>query len=283
MSLLLPKIFSRARCLNLLGGQSLTQSVRFLSIQPHLNNIVGKQNWKKTIEELDPVQAKFYHEEQLIKVDYNDNVIGPLSKGESHYMETVRNNVFHRALSLFVFNESGQFLLTQRSATKITFPGCFTNACCSHPLYNRQELEDDGNAIGVRRATIRRASFELGIDESEIRPQDLKLMNRFSYQAESEGSLWGEAEIDYVFVLHKNLHLRPNPDEVKDYKYVDREEMKSLLCNHGSIGVRLTPWLKLIASEYLFKYWNNLGHLEKIADHKTIVRFGGIMPASFTT
>ena len=144
-------------------------------------------------------------------VDEKDKVLGPISKGESHAIETIRSNIYHRALSLLIFDEKDRFLLTERAACKITFPNYFTNACCSHPLYNKRELEDnDGDAIGVRRATIRRSNFELGVRPDDIRPDELNLMNKLAYRAESDGGHWGEAEIDYIFVLKKNILLKPN-------------------------------------------------------------------------
>ncbi|EPY86864.1 hypothetical protein CB1_000294003 [Camelus ferus] len=45
---------------------------------------------------------------------------------------------------------------------------CFTNTCCSHPLSNPGELEEN-DAIGVRRAAQRRLKAELGIPLEEGR------------------------------------------------------------------------------------------------------------------
>lgn len=65
-------------------------------------------------------------------------------------------------------------------------------------------MEDDGQAINAKRATIRRAQFcELGTNFDSIKPNELKLVNRISYRAESDGGQWGDAEIDYIFVPRK--------------------------------------------------------------------------------
>lgn len=235
------------------------------------------KTWQESVtQDLDIKQLESYHNEQLIKVDINDKVLGPISKGESHAIETVQKSIYHRALSLLIFDKRERFLLTQRASCKITFPNYFTNACCSHPLYNESELEDDGNAIGVRKAVIRRANFELGIDELDIKPEELVFMNRLAYRAESDGGVWGESEIDYIFVLKKDLNLAPNPDEVRDIRYVTKSQMQDLLANQLKYNVKVTPWVRLLAKDFLFRYWDNLSNLESVAEPETIVNYKGL-------
>ncbi|PNJ08454.1 IDI1 isoform 3, partial [Pongo abelii] len=77
------------------------------------------------------------------------------------------HGLLHRAFSVFLFNTENKLLLQQRSDAKITFPGCFTNTCCSHPLSNPGELEEN-DALGVRRAAQRRLKAELGIPLEEV-------------------------------------------------------------------------------------------------------------------
>jgi isopentenyl-diphosphate delta-isomerase len=66
---------------------------------------------------------------------------------------------------LFIFNERNEMLLQQRSDKKVTFPGLWTNSCCSHPRHEPDELESNfcNNFLGIRKAAVRRAAFELGI------------------------------------------------------------------------------------------------------------------------
>lgn len=247
--------------------RSLTMETRTKTVQ-----------WQHSIEDLDPKQVESYHSEKLIMVDENDNVLGPISKGESHAIETVRNGVYHRALSLLIFDEKNRFLLTQRASSKITFPNYFTNACCSHPLYNERELEDDGNALGVKRATIRRSNFELGTKIEDIQPHELNFVNKLAYRAESDGGKWGEAEIDYIMIIRKNLSLDPNSDEVQDFRYVTREQMQELILRPNS-SFKVTPWVRLLARDFLFKYWDNLDNLDRIAQPKTIIGYKDLIPA----
>lgn len=230
--------------------------------------------WQGSVKGLDPKQVGFFHSEKLIMVDDKDNVLGPISKGESHAIETIKNSVYHRALSLLVFDEQNRFLLTQRSSNKITFPNYYTNACCSHPIYETNELEDDGEAIGVKRATIRRSHFELGTALDDIRAEELNFVNKIAYRAASDCGKWGEAEIDYIFVLRKNLNLNINPEEIQSYRYVDRSEMKDLLSFQGKDeNFKITPWLRLLARDHLFRYWDNLDNLSKVIDSQSIIDY----------
>lgn len=254
-----------SKIVNINKSKSFKPLSTTISIKP-INNVT----WQQGLEGLDSKQLDFYHKEQLIMVDENDKPLGPISKGESHAIETVKKGVYHRALSLLVFDEQDKFLLTQRAASKITFPNYFTNACCSHPQYIDAELEDDGKAIGVKRATIRRANFELGTNIGSIKLEELNFVNRLAYRAESDGGKWGEAEIDYVFILKKNIDLYPNSEELQSYRYVSRSEMKDLLSNDK---VKITPWLRLMAKDFLFKYWDNLNNLDRISQPNSIISY----------
>lgn len=241
-----------------------------------MGSLAKTDRWQLATQDLDPKQLEFYHKEQLIKVDENDSPLGPISKGESHAIETIEASIYHRALSLLVFDKQNRFLLTQRASCKITFPNYFTNACCSHPLYNIRELEEDGNAIGVKRAVIRRSNFELGTQLIEENLADLKFVNRLAYRAVSDGGHWGEAEIDYIFIIQKNLELNPNPEEVQSYRYVSKSEMQDLLLNEDKNKIKITPWVKLLARDFLFKYWDNLNNLDAIAQPESIINYKGL-------
>ena len=47
--------------------------------------------------------------------------------------------------SAFLFDPEGRLLLQQRSEKKITFPNCWTNTCCSHPIDNNEDERDGVN------------------------------------------------------------------------------------------------------------------------------------------
>ncbi len=115
------------------------------------------------LSSLDETQVQLLAEECIV-VDENDNVLGSDTKKNCHLLETQR---LHRAFSVFLFNSEGKLLLQQRSPSKITFPEYYTNTCCSHPLYRKEELEESG-ALGVRRAARRKLEQELGISQDQV-------------------------------------------------------------------------------------------------------------------
>ncbi|KTF71689.1 hypothetical protein cypCar_00049038 [Cyprinus carpio] len=106
--------------------------------------------------------------EMCIVIDDDDRRIGADSKKNCHLNSNIDKGLLHRAFSVFLFNSEEKLLLQQRSNAKITFPGCFTNTCCSHPLHTASELEEQ-DAIGVRRAAQRRLQAELGIPTDQVR------------------------------------------------------------------------------------------------------------------
>ncbi|XP_015929284.1 isopentenyl-diphosphate Delta-isomerase 1 [Parasteatoda tepidariorum] len=216
---------------------------------------------------LDPVQVKLL-DEMCIAVDENDNVVGPRTKKDCHLMENIKKGLLHRAFSVFLFNSKKELLLQQRSDTKITFPGYFTNTCCSHPLYIASDLEEI-KALGVKRAAQRRLHIELGVEPDSIAANEFLYMTRILYTAPFDNR-WGEREIDYVLLVQKDVELNPNPNEVKDCVYVSRDKLKSFLDDVQKKGLKVTPWFKLIAENFLLKYWDNLDNLKPLRDHKTI-------------
>ncbi|CAI9262795.1 unnamed protein product [Lactuca saligna] len=222
---------------------------------------------------MDAVQRRLMFEDECILVDENDKVVGHDTKYNCHLMEKIeKGNMLHRAFSVFLFNSKYELLLQQRSATKVTFPLVWTNTCCSHPLYRESELIDE-NALGVRNAAQRKLLDELGIPGADVPVDEFTPLGRILYKAASDGK-WGEHELDYLLFMVRDVGLNPNPDEVKDVKYVNREELKELVrkADAGEEGVKLSPWFKLIVDNLLFQWWDGLqkGTLTEAIDMKTI-------------
>nr|XP_009804735.1 PREDICTED: isopentenyl-diphosphate Delta-isomerase I [Nicotiana sylvestris] len=190
-----------------------------------------------------------------------------------HLMEKIEaENLLHRAFSVFLFNSKYELLLQQRSATKVTFPLVWTNTCCSHPLYRDSELIEE-NALGVRNAAQRKLLDELGIPAEDVPVDQFTPLGRILYKAPSDGK-WGEHELDYLLFTVREVNMKPNPDEVADVKYVNREQLKELLrkADAGEGGLKLSPWFRLVVDNFLFKWWDHLekGTLEEVIDMKTI-------------
>lgn len=257
MALSLTKIFNFVR----VSVNSTLHSQKFCC------RSIQSLGYKEDLSQFDPVQVKLL-DEMCIAVDENDNVIGPRTKKECHLMENINKGLLHRAFSVFLFNTKGELLLQRRSDAKITFPGYYTNTCCSHPLYIDSELEEI-KALGVKRAAQRRLGIELGIDPASVPAEDFLYMTRILYTAPSDHK-WGEREVDYVLIIQKDVDLDPNPNEVKECVYVGRNDLKGFLDGVKNKGYKVTPWFQLIAEAFLPKYWDNLDKLKPLRDHKKI-------------
>ncbi|EZA50214.1 hypothetical protein DMN91_001278 [Ooceraea biroi] len=199
--------------------------------------------------------------ERCILVDKLDRPIGEATKEYCHEIGPGGSIPLHRAFSIFLFNSRGELLLQKRSSNKVTFPDHYTNTCCSHPLAEIPSETEEENAIGVRRAAIRRLGYELGIPSADIKPSELYFLTRVHYEAPSDGR-WGEHEIDYVFFVQKDVRINPNPDEVSEIRWVSRSEIENFMKTVGP----LTPWFRLIFRDQLLHWWDNLSDLRELRD-----------------
>lgn len=160
-------------------------------------------------------------ENEVILVDANDQAIGTMEKMEAH-----RKALLHRAISVFIFNEKGEWLLQQRTHEKYHSKGLWTNTSCSHPSPGEDSLA----------AANRRLCEEMGMKA------ELKEIFSFTYQQELENGLT-EHEFDHVFVGHSDDIPQLNPDEVMDYKYMSTSDLLSDVAKHPK---QYTAWFKLI-------------------------------------
>ncbi|KAI8908551.1 NUDIX hydrolase domain-like protein [Gorgonomyces haynaldii] len=203
----------------------------------------------------DPEQVRLMQEECILVSD-KDEIIGSASKKECHLMTNIEKGMLHRAFSCFIFTD-GKLLLQQRSWEKITFPGYFTNTCCSHPLVGEEGLD------GCKRAVVRKLEHELGI--KTVKEEELQFLTKIHYLAPSDG-LWGEHEIDYIFIYQGNVNVIPNTNEICSYKYVTMDELKDMFALAAKGEIKMTPWFQLIVENYLYQWWEQLDALDKMQD-----------------
>ncbi|KAK9067449.1 hypothetical protein SSX86_014778 [Deinandra increscens subsp. villosa] len=261
------------------------QLVSFKSRSPHLSFTAGVSSSASSSPAtspplsadadsiMDAVQRRLMFEDECILVDANDGVVGHDSKYNCHLMEKIESeNLLHRAFSVFLFNSKNELLLQQRSSTKVTFPLVWTNTCCSHPLYRESELIEE-NYLGVRNAAQRKLLDELGILSEELPVDEFIPLGRILYKAPSDGK-WGEHELDYLLFIVRDVNMNPNPDEVSDVKYVNREQLRELVAkaDAGEGGLKLSPWFRLVVDNFLYKWWDHVekGSLLEAVDMKTI-------------
>ena len=164
-----------------------------------------------------------------------------------HLMENINKGLLHRAFSAFVFRPSdGKLLLQQRATEKITFPDMWTNTCCSHPLDDFEQEKVEKDQLGVRVAASRKLEHELGIPQSQTPIDEFQYLTKIHYLAPSNG-IWGEHEgqftstvrrkvpppdhvfvVDYILFLTANVTVEANLNEIRDYKYVSKEELQTM-------------------------------------------------------
>ena len=196
------------------------------------------------IQDADEAQATLMAE-AVIHVTEHDEVVGPMSKLETHQGP----GHFHRAFSVLLFNTKGEMLLQQRSADKVTFPSVWANACCSHPLHSPEEMEEKG-AMGVKRAAVRKLEQELGIDPSSISTDDMMFMSKMRYAARMNNE-WIEREIDHILVMCADVDIAPNPNEVANTMWVSQEEMEAMLLEERPADEAIAPWFRCIAARIM--------------------------------
>ena len=158
--------------------------------------------------------------EELILVDENDREIGFRSKADCHDGD----GLLHRAFSLFLFNDNGELLLQQRSASKRLWPGFWSNSCCSHPRR--------GETLEV--ATQRRLDDELNIAAT------LEHVYHFCYQARF-GEAGSENELCHVFLGSIDGTVRPNESEIEAVRFLGASDLDSELDQRPKA---FTPWFK---------------------------------------
>ena len=212
------------------------------------------------LQQEDAAQATLMAE-AVIAVTEDDTVIGPMSKLEAHQGA----GHYHRAFSVLLFNTKGEMLLQQRSSDKVTFPNVWANACCSHPLHSPEELELE-NAMGVKRAAVRKLEQELGIDPAQVSTDDMVYMTKMRYSARMNQE-WIERELDHIIVMCADVEINPNPNEVANTLWVDHDKMEAMLLEERAADQAIAPWFRCIAARIMQpSWWSAFSDKDALAD-----------------
>jgi isopentenyl-diphosphate Delta-isomerase len=141
--------------------------------------------------------------ENIYYVDEHDSATGEIHEKLAAHNASTK---LHAAFSCYVFNDKGQFLVTQRAHTKKVWHGVWTNTCCGHPAPG--ESRED--------AITRRLKYELGMTV-----QNLQLvLPEYIYKTPPYNGII-EHEYCPVYIAIADSEPVPNPDEVEDYKWVE--------------------------------------------------------------
>jgi len=220
---------------------------------------------RKNLVSEDQTQAELMAE-AVIQVSENDQVIGPISKLDSHSGA----GEYHRAFSVLLFNSNNELLLQRRSMDKVTFPGVWANSCCSHPLHSEEEL-DETNAMGVKRAAVRKLEQELGISPDSISIDDFVFMTKMRYSSRMNQE-WIERELDHILVIQADVDVNPNTNEVSEVMWVNRDQLEMMLLEERAAEEAVAPWFRCIAARVMNPNWwaaiGNITELEALSDNE---------------
>jgi isopentenyl-diphosphate Delta-isomerase len=165
--------------------------------------------------------------EHVVLLDETGSACGTAAKEAVHHAQTP----LHLAFSAYLFNDSGQFLLTRRAESKHTWPGVWTNTCCGHPQ------PGEPVADSVRR----RLWQELGIGAAEL----MLVLPRFRYQARMANGVL-ENEVCPVYAAYSDAPPAPDPAEVAETRWVDWDQF----CAEVRAGRQaISPWCAMQLAE----------------------------------
>jgi isopentenyl-diphosphate delta-isomerase len=163
-------------------------------------------------------------DELVVLLDDDGAPIGTATKAEVHHEHTP----LHLAFSCWLLEGSGpelRVLLTQRAASKRTWPLSWTNAFCGHPAPG-EEMTD---------AITRRGRDELGAPVGDVRV----VLPDFRYTAQMPNGV-RENEVCPVHVGRLLGELSPDPEEVERHRWVGWDE---LLREVAATPEQFSPWL----------------------------------------
>ena len=158
---------------------------------------------------------------RVILVDENDIQTGIMGKLEAH-----EKGLLHRAVSVFISNSSGEWILQKRAMDKYHSNGLWTNTCCTHPLPGESVFE----------AARRRLKEEMGIECK------VTWLFSFIYKEKLNNDLT-EHELDHVFYGISDNEPVINTMEAEGWKKLSFPEIKSDLEQNPD---RYTYWFREI-------------------------------------
>lgn len=155
---------------------------------------------------------KSSHQELIVLLDDNNNEIGTAPKLASHHAHTP----LHKAFSCYVFNDKGDFLVTQRALSKKVWPGVWTNSLCGHPAPGES----------YEGAIRRRAHEELGMKLNDIQV----VLPTYRYTTPPFDGII-ENEFCPVFAARLVDGPTPNPAEVEAHEWMPWDAYQTAVAN----------------------------------------------------
>ncbi|OLB90996.1 MAG: isopentenyl-diphosphate delta-isomerase [Thaumarchaeota archaeon 13_1_40CM_38_12] len=166
--------------------------------------------------------------ENLILVDRDDNQTGIEEKVKCH----LPDGKLHRAFTILLFNKDGQLLLTQRSMSKMLWPGDWDGTVASHPRQSETYVS----------SAERRLPEELGITCK------LDYLFKFEYHVTYK-NLGSENEIcgTLIGIIEDPKKIKIVKDEISSIRWVNLDELLAEIKKSPKI---FCPWM-LVALYFL--------------------------------
>lgn len=173
---------------------------------------------------------------QVVLVDEQDREQGLADIYVAHQGKGLK----HRALSVILYRHcegKTELLHQKRAVTKPVFKGLWSNTCCTNLRPGDEYLA----------RAVSRLDEEMGIT---IKPENLRILYRFSYEADDENQPgWLENEVDTVIVGEWDGEMKLNPDEASEAKWIEWNELQEDIEKNFK---NYSPWHKLIINDPRF-------------------------------
>jgi isopentenyl-diphosphate delta-isomerase len=182
--------------------------------------------------------------EHLILVNSDDGQIGTEEKIRCH----LPDGKLHRAFTIFLFNREGKLLLTQRSMSKMLWPGDWDGTVASHPRQSEDYIS----------SAERRLPEELGVTCK------LDYLYKFEYHVPYK-NIGSENEVcgTLIGILNDPSKIKLVEDEISDIRWVTLEQILSEIKKTPQI---FCPWM-LVALYFISESSHNISNA-----HKEILR-----------
>ncbi len=166
--------------------------------------------------------------EDLILVDSNDNQVGIEEKVRCHLPE----GKLHRAFTILLFNDKFQLLITQRSKSKMLWPGDWDGTIASHPRQSETYVS----------SAERRLPEELGVRCK------LDYLFKFEYHVPYK-NIGSENEVcgTLIGILDDPSKIKFVQEEVSAVKWVTAKEILEAIKESPQV---FCPWM-LVALYFL--------------------------------
>lgn len=186
--------------------------------------------------------------EYLILVDSNDNQIGKEEKVKCH----LPDGKLHRAFTILLFDREGRLLLTQRSMSKMLWPGDWDGTVASHPRQSETYVS----------SAERRLPEELGLTCK------LDYLFKFEYHVLYK-DIGSENEVcgTLIGIVDDPRKIKLVEDEIAAIKWVTLEQLLSEIEKSPEM---FCPWM-LVALYFLSESNNKVSETHK----KILVMWGG--------